>query len=302
MGSSLFQKAKRVMNSSISPDNSKPPLKERLLPDVKTEKGLEKARKYGVLAAGYLGVAFIVTIFTTGTIFDPYPSAPADKQLIIIISVIGALFWFFASYRIAKKKGRIVIWFVLVYAAFSLLTKLEAGATGGYGSFLSLLAVWGAINGVRAIRVTSSNKLKQATDQIPQDHKVTDGTYSSDEQSTSVTFHQLDGKGQSGKGKKGKFSPTKWLGILGNTVALGFSLLLIGAQYPDLYVASYGGNIRWMETISLYVMATCFSMNLYVILRSIRDIEMLTLAREVKKARMEKELHEIKASMVNETE
>ena len=148
---------------SISLDNSKPTLKERLFPDVKTSEGLEKARTLGVLAAGYLGVAFVVTAFTAGTIFDPLPSMPADQQLTAIVSMIGAIGWFFATYRIAKRKGRIAIWLVLIYAIFSLLTKLASGV-GGPGPFLSLLAVWGAINGVRAIRAT---KIETASEGKP---------------------------------------------------------------------------------------------------------------------------------------
>ena len=287
------------MNSSIPPDNSKPTLKERLFPDVKTEEGLEKARTLGVFAAGYLGVAFVVTAFTTGTIFDPLPSMPADQQLTTIVSAIGAIGWFFAAYRIAKRKGRIAIWLVLIYAIFSLLTKLASGA-GGPGPFLSLLAVWGAVNGVRAIRITSSNKQKQAYDQLSSDEDDNDMKREQDVGISHDTkpLTQRNEVGKSGTGRKWKITPTQWLGVLGNTVALGISLLLLGAsRYPRLFDYNYYDEIQWGRAISLLVMPACFAMNLYVIWLGIRDNEMLNLAREVKKAKMEKELQEIKSSI-----
>lgn len=135
---------------------TKPSWKDRLFPDVHTERGLKKARIGGVLAAAFLGGAFILTAATTGTLFDPQPQAPAEEQLFVIAaSIIGAAGWFFAAYRIGKRKGQILIWLVLAYAIYSFATKL-AFAPDGPGPYISLLVAWGAINGVRAIRAEAN--------------------------------------------------------------------------------------------------------------------------------------------------
>ncbi len=138
------------------PIDTKPTRWENLFPNIKTKEGLKKARIAGVLAAAYLGIAFIVTSITTGTTFDLIDLPQDDNQFIIILSAIGAIGWFFAAYRIYKGKGRIAIWLVLTYAIYSLVTKLAFGGGFGPGPFFSLLAIWASINGIRATLTTEN--------------------------------------------------------------------------------------------------------------------------------------------------
>jgi len=135
-------------------DGTRPPFIENLFPNVTSQGGLKKARLAGAISAAYLGATFILTAALTGhPVWGDYglTAQSADDRLFqIVVVVISAIGWFFAAYRVAKRKGRIVIWIVLAYAIFSLITKLAYDPRNGLELSISLLVVGAAVNGVRA--------------------------------------------------------------------------------------------------------------------------------------------------------
>lgn len=130
------------------------PLGEWLLPNMSSPAGIKKGKLAGAVAAAYLGGSFLLTVLLTGhpTLGEhgltPTTDADVERGQIAIV-VLAAAGWFIAAYRLIRGKGRIAIWFVLAYAAYSLVTRL-AFAPPGPGAFISLLAVGAAVSGVRA--------------------------------------------------------------------------------------------------------------------------------------------------------
>lgn len=96
-------------------------------------------------------------------------------------------------------------------------------------------------------------------------------------------------------------SPNRWnltplriVAALPNLGVLGFLVFSIFAWHRDFYQS---GEINWAPVAIVVFGSASLIMNLYLIIWAPADDEMQQLAREIKKARMEKELKELKASM-----
>jgi len=88
-------------------------------------------------------------------------------------------------------------------------------------------------------------------------------------------------------------TPAQWIAAALNVGGVGVIISLV-VRYPrDVYLY----EIHWPQVIGAIGGSLFFLFHLYVIWQRSRDDEMLSLAHNLKKARMEKELQEIEASM-----
>ena len=89
-------------------------------------------------------------------------------------------------------------------------------------------------------------------------------------------------------------SVVQWIAATLNIGGLGVIFFLLASYPTDVY--RYG-EIFWEPVLGALGGSIFFILHLYYIIWGSRDNEMLNLAREVKKAKMEKELQEIKSSI-----
>ena len=86
----------------------------------------------------------------------------------------------------------------------------------------------------------------------------------------------------------------KWIAAALNVGGIGVIFSLI-ARYPnDVY---HYGEISWLPVLGALGGCIFFILHIYYIIWGSRDAEMVNLTHDLEKARMEKELFEIKSSM-----